>query len=297
MYFSIPYIFCIFLGRAFSALGRKEEAFLVWEEGYEYAVSHSADLKQLLELEELLTVSKQDNSISFQKDVKKSSGFPTTESESIISSKSSEIYNKDDKLNDKLEPYSESSVTIEVHNQSCDKSYNHKESNGTVKGSRKIDGQPNGNYDSPKLGDGSEVGSTFSGTSKPCSQSFALSSKSIDKTESIIKSNGSYDSSQLGDTSEVGSGLVDKSESCNQSSAIFSKSIDKTGICSKLSDKADIYSELSDQAKKNKKFSVTRISKTKSINVDFRLSRGIAEVKIISFRKFSSYIYIYVFAV
>lgn len=264
----------ILKGRAFSSLGRKEEAYLVWEEGYEYAVSHSADLKQLLELEELLTVSKQDNSISFQKDVKKSTGFPTTESESIISSKSSAIYNKDDKL----KPYSESSVTIEVHNQSCDKSYSHKESNGTVKGSRKIDGQPNGNYDSPKLCDGSEVGSTFSGTSKPCSQSFAISSKSIDKTESIIKSNGSYDSSQLGDMSEVGSSLVDKSESCNQSSAIFSKSIDKTGFRSKPSDKADIYSELSDQAKKNKKFSVTRISKTKSINVDFRLSRGIAEV-------------------
>ena len=36
--------------------------------------------------------------------------------------------------------------------------------------------------------------------------------------------------------------------------------------------------EITDESNKNKKFCVTRISKTKSISVDFRLSRGIAEV-------------------
>ena len=47
-----------YLGHAFSALGRKEDAIAVWEHGYEHALRKSADLKQLLELEELLTVAK-----------------------------------------------------------------------------------------------------------------------------------------------------------------------------------------------------------------------------------------------
>ncbi|URE00095.1 Tetratricopeptide repeat protein [Musa troglodytarum] len=45
----------ILKGNALSALGRKEEALRVWEEGYQNAVCDSTDLKQLLELEELLT--------------------------------------------------------------------------------------------------------------------------------------------------------------------------------------------------------------------------------------------------
>ncbi|CAD5169559.1 unnamed protein product [Musa acuminata subsp. malaccensis] len=44
----------ILKGNALSALGRKEEALHVWEEGYQNAVCDSTDLKQLLELEELL---------------------------------------------------------------------------------------------------------------------------------------------------------------------------------------------------------------------------------------------------
>jgi hypothetical protein len=39
-------------------LGRKEEASLIWEKGYEIAVSESTDLKLLLELEELLSRTK-----------------------------------------------------------------------------------------------------------------------------------------------------------------------------------------------------------------------------------------------
>ncbi|KAI3495744.1 hypothetical protein L1887_38090 [Cichorium endivia] len=36
---------------AYSALGRKDDVVMVWEQGYELAVYQSADLKQLLELE------------------------------------------------------------------------------------------------------------------------------------------------------------------------------------------------------------------------------------------------------
>lgn len=46
-------------GNALSALGRKEEAVLIWERGYEIAVSESTDLKQLLELEDLLSSARQ----------------------------------------------------------------------------------------------------------------------------------------------------------------------------------------------------------------------------------------------
>ncbi|XP_072951320.1 suppressor of RPS4-RLD 1 [Typha angustifolia] len=49
----------ILKGNALSALGRKEDALLVWEEGYEIAVRESTDLKQLLELEELVMSAKQ----------------------------------------------------------------------------------------------------------------------------------------------------------------------------------------------------------------------------------------------
>jgi len=47
------------LGHALSALGRKIDALSVWEQGYEHAQQQSADLKLLLELEELLTTIKQ----------------------------------------------------------------------------------------------------------------------------------------------------------------------------------------------------------------------------------------------
>ncbi|XAR57739.1 hypothetical protein NMG60_11025991 [Bertholletia excelsa] len=80
--------------------------------------------------------------------------------------------------------------------------------------------------------------------------------------------------------------MVDESELCvelseksNKLSMSFSKASNASELCSTSSDKFDGSNELSDEgAKKNKKFCVTRISKTKSISVDFRLSRGIAQV-------------------
>lgn len=57
------------LGNALSALGRKEEALLVWQQGYENAVQQSADLKQLLELEELLSNAKQSQPVTCEEQV------------------------------------------------------------------------------------------------------------------------------------------------------------------------------------------------------------------------------------
>ncbi|XP_021908254.1 suppressor of RPS4-RLD 1-like [Carica papaya] len=54
----------ILKGRALAALSRNEDAILVWEQGYEHALHRSADLTQLLELEELLKAAKQESAAS-----------------------------------------------------------------------------------------------------------------------------------------------------------------------------------------------------------------------------------------
>lgn len=158
---------------------------MVWEQGYEHAVHQSADLKQLLELEELLTAAKQ--SIADAKQLSKPD--PTN------SVKSSETFNN----------HTMSSIAYE----------------------------PSGD------------------------------SRETESKQNHISSNGNHDKQQNG---------TYKSDLSSKISLTPGKS----------SDKSDMNSESSSNDKGNKKFSVTRISKAKSINVDFRLSRGIAQVSYIS---------------
>ncbi|KAJ0980264.1 hypothetical protein J5N97_008519 [Dioscorea zingiberensis] len=73
----------ILKGNALSALGRKEEALLVWQLGYGNAVQQSADLKQLLELEELLSNAKQNQPVIFEEPVTDSSN--TKQDLSVVS--------------------------------------------------------------------------------------------------------------------------------------------------------------------------------------------------------------------
>ncbi|XP_020586512.1 suppressor of RPS4-RLD 1 isoform X2 [Phalaenopsis equestris] len=54
----------ILKGNAFSALGRKEDALHVWEEGYTKNVYESTDIKQLLILEELVESAKQNSALA-----------------------------------------------------------------------------------------------------------------------------------------------------------------------------------------------------------------------------------------
>ncbi|CAI8615672.1 unnamed protein product [Vicia faba] len=72
--------------------------------------------------------------------------------------------------------------------------------------------------------------------------------------------------------------LLVKEKQVFTNSGESSDSNDAPEILKKPSFKFTFPSEKSSEARKNKKFSVARISKTKSISVDFRLSRGIAEV-------------------
>uniref|UniRef100_A0A5B6ZGZ4 Putative tetratricopeptide repeat protein 13 isoform X1 n=1 Tax=Davidia involucrata TaxID=16924 RepID=A0A5B6ZGZ4_DAVIN len=229
-----PYIL---KGRAFSALGRKEDALLVWEQGYEYAVRQSADLKQLLELEELLAIAKRNSSISCENHAVESSGsLPASEPEPLISSNSSEICNNHSKLSGEFELHSESSNSSEIHSESNYRSDVPNESSDKIK-NKKFDSQPNGTY-------GTQLNGTYN---------------ILDKS---------------GDESRFWNELSDTSDSSSKLSLICNKSSEISEIRGRSSDKFDIHNE----AKRNKKFCVTRIPKTKSINVDMRLSRGIAKV-------------------
>ncbi|XP_043715068.1 suppressor of RPS4-RLD 1 isoform X2 [Telopea speciosissima] len=204
----------ILKGRALSALGRKEDALLIWEQGYECAIHQSADLKQLLELEELLACAKRNGTIVSEDHVMKSSSPTMLDSDSgcennCNASDTSEIYRKSVYTS---ETESKSSDTCEIDGISSD--------------AREIDG---------KSSDTSETRSKSSDTSETCSKS-------------------------------------------SNTSATRSKSSDASEERSESKDISEIRSKLGDESKRNHKFFTSGISKNKSISLDFRLSRGIAQV-------------------
>lgn len=226
-YSSIIYIY---LGRAFTSLGRKDAAVMVWELGYERAVNHSTDLKQLLELEELLKCAKQE--------------IISAREKSGIESVSSELLSQSGpRTNDN------SSET----NKSC-----------------------NGLRLSKSCGSSED-------TSEVCSEHLdkvvvygSIGKKAKGKEEfnsqKIGKHNTRYTSIPNAES---------RDEPCNRSSESSSSS--ESSNLSQISSTPSIRivtsrREISDESNKNKKFCVTRISKAKSISLDLRLSRGIAEV-------------------
>ncbi|XVF59323.1 hypothetical protein PTKIN_Ptkin07bG0266600 [Pterospermum kingtungense] len=311
----------ILKGRAFSALGRKEDAFAVWEQGYEHALRQSADLKQLLELGELLTEAKPGKedvtftSDSHVDDPKLFTPLPGKEDRTFTS----DSHVDDPKL---FTPFSESKIFVNG------------KSNGTLKHQN--------NYNTPRLfkehRDVSQIYNkstdSFDTHNRTSDQERSKSSMSISElaSDSIGKtcenrkslnvlSDGSKSSMESADASEISSisgdkfdiGLSDQtssnempfvqtngvhsnfdntsyaSDSCNDLSEISeqhsgssigssSKSSDITESDSLPNNTSDIHNEISDEVKRNKKFCVAKISKTKSISVDFRLSRGIAQV-------------------
>lgn len=210
-------------------MGRKDDAVTVWEQGYEYAVRQSADLKQLLELEELLTAVKKSMAASLDKDAKQLSEWFVSKPEPMNSGKSSETFNNHT-MQAVSEPCGDSGEVLQIESKPNDKSSVSNGSSKKDKGSKSFHMGTNGNHEKQQ--------------------------------------NGTYNISvDFGARSEARSSTSDsrnKSDLSTKISLIPSKSSDK--------------SEPSNDAKGNKKFSVTRISKAKSINVDFRLSRGIAQV-------------------
>lgn len=227
-------LFC-HLGHALSALGRKDDALFVWEQGYEHALHQSADLKQLLELEDLLTRAKQGNNI-----VNGAHGSPKPQT--VLGSHSngnlSETLKNQNKTGAQTELHDNASDKSQTFLKSTDKFDSRKELNDEDREYNKSDGHVNG---SPDV---------------------------LDKL--------SYNSESCNDSS-------DASESCDKVSTNSNDTIDITEILRKTSKKFEFPHERKDDARKNKKFCVARISKSKSISVDFRLSRGIAEVCVYDF--------------
>ncbi|TMX02833.1 hypothetical protein EJD97_019645 [Solanum chilense] len=234
----------IFKGRALSALGKKEEAILIWEQGYEHAVHQSADLKQLLELEELLKIAKQNTAVGSNNHSVHSSG-PESNTGPPLSTKSGETCDISKASDRELKTCS--SGMLESSEKSKNSSVLQNSSSNNAKKHKKIE-----------------------------SESKELHERQANKTNNNCK--------KLGYPSLVGSELSDISEDSRKSSAVTSESSEQSEpnelqeILSQLNNKCDVRVELSDEGKRNKKFCVTRVNKTKSINVDFRLSRGIAQV-------------------
>ncbi|RZB78431.1 Suppressor of RPS4-RLD 1 [Glycine soja] len=177
----------ILKGHALSALGRKIDALSVWEQGYEHAQQQSADLKLLLELEELLTTIKQRPTMHSMKPMGRPNGNLT------------EICKNQDSLSPQDELCDNTSDKSLILLKSADNFDLRNELNSEDRESNKSDGQVNGSTDV------------------------------IDK-------------------------LSYNSESCNN------------------------LSDTSESRDKDKEKFVARISKTKSVSVDFQLSQGIAEV-------------------
>lgn len=228
----------ILKGRALSALGRKADAVLAWEKGYEHALNQSADLKQLLELEELLTNAKQDKTYAAENHADSTSTVSVLDSVAQVNGESNEISRNQKSLRDALKNSSRSNGTSDVPYK------------------------PNRSLDLPSC--------------------FSSEAKRKEKLE--CKINGSL---HVLDDSKSESKSCETSLTGSESSIICAKPSDMAETSSKLNDKVVAQSEMSDgvthneitdDPRKNKKACVTKLSKNRSISVDFRLSRGIAQV-------------------
>lgn len=208
----------ILKGRALTALGKKDDGLFAWEQGYGIAVRQSTDLKQLLDLEELLASAKQNRTTGQEDYAMESSSTITSGSESVseISSKSNDT---------------------PIDSTSGDGFERRKQINGAIDN---------------KSRDGSERHHKQINS--------AMDSKSRDGSERNDKQNNNA----IDYKSKDGSKRHDR----QNNGAVDSKSRDRSERHEKQSNGAII----------NPKVFVTGVSKTKSISLDLRLSRGIAQV-------------------
>ncbi|KAJ0040577.1 hypothetical protein Pint_27946 [Pistacia integerrima] len=276
-----PSIVLFLLGCAFLALGRKEDALSVWEKGYEHALCQSADLKQLLELEELLKVAKQDTSVTRENDVVDSRpSVPTSGSGTYVNGKTGETHENLDKseIDEKCENLNKSDSSSSSYQPSdtpeiCSKSRDNTDI------CNEMSDKASGRLSMPEL----ELGLHSNGKSIETSKN----RNGLNDESEII-----YVSSDSPNEFDICNGFSDKANANEKLNSQMNGTHDKPRSDSEsfkelktttiLRGKSPLScistSETSDEAKRNKKFSVTRISKSKSISVDFRLSRGIAQV-------------------
>nr|XP_007156747.1 hypothetical protein PHAVU_002G013900g [Phaseolus vulgaris]ESW28741.1 hypothetical protein PHAVU_002G013900g [Phaseolus vulgaris] len=212
------------------------QAYILKEQGYEHAQHQSADLKLLLELEELLTTAKQDSIALCETN---GSSTPQSESDAMSNGSLTEIGENQDRLSAQAELCDNTSDKSAILPKSADDFDSRNELSSEDRESNKSDSQVNGSPD---------VIDKLSYNSESC--------------------NDSSDTSESCDKDKV---FTNRGESSSDSSEIAE-------ILRKPSSKFIFPHEKNGDARKNKKFCVARISKTKSLSVDFGLSRGIAEV-------------------
>ncbi|KAM7251670.1 hypothetical protein ACFE04_023553 [Oxalis oulophora] len=269
---TLPYIL---KGRAFTALGRANDALLVWEKGYQNALSHSTDLKHLLEIEELLKNARQgNNGVSQGNHVPLDPGLKAQ-----INGKPSDEQSKKSLASDLPSKPRELS-------QACSSELGLNMENGISADAAQIQHEPttvNENsvdaQDCSKEKDVSSVSSNLEDVSNTHAKpggSIVLSNGSSDKANGKKKSDGQTKVSS--DKPSKGSG---SNYNLSDKLSIICSSLSDDAIenYSQLGSKVDIHIDTtSDEVKKSKKFCVARVSKTKSISVDFGFSRGVAQV-------------------
>ncbi|CAN0917967.1 Suppressor of RPS4-RLD 1 [Linum grandiflorum] len=269
----------ILKGRAFSSLGRADDALAVWRQAYEHALCQSTDLKQLLELEELLKFAKQEKSLRCENTVTKSRlQGEVADSGHLTNGKSGDAVKSHIKLSEISECSDKSKLQNGTSSRGAMRSLNSlPESRPSVNGKAgENDASHSRLSDNSKLcgelRDVTDVGGRSMENFDPNNNHIAGSGK---KPES--PTNGAYDSPQkehsvsLSDSSHM-------SEFSSTSTFVTGNSEGINETRGSSSSNTSAHHEASDEVKRNKKFCVTRISKTKSISVDFRLSRGIAQV-------------------
>lgn len=219
------------------------DALLVWEKGYGHALNESADLKQLLELEELLSSLKQDANDASENQMMASalSMYPQS-TKPVDNAKFSEVYLNHKSLKDALS--------------------NSSHSNGTS------DAIQNSHLDF-KMMNGFNCGAKENG-------------KDEDQTKESVHVLENLNHESKSRASEI-------TLSCSESSVTSFDSRDMAQLCDKSINQPVSKHEGSDEIKHGKlssglekkiKTSVSKGAKSRSVSVDFRLSRGIAQVRI-----------------
>ncbi|KAL1190442.1 Suppressor of RPS4-RLD 1 [Cardamine amara subsp. amara] len=258
----------ILKGRALLALGRKQEAVLVLEQGYKNALQQTADVKQLLELEELLKDTRREIDGTFKTHATESQqGNPSSPLGSCAIEKSDEKIDKRD-TNDTVLGTGEnvcklSSMAVS-ESGACSNGNSHESSRDLEEQSR-INSFSKDVSKASKQSDGSS----------DLSNGSAYKEKENGKSGSQI--NGSYESCKPCNGSNLHDSLTESSDRLGDLSISGNKLSSKSGFTSKLNHKAEARHRVSDETKINK-YTITRISEKHSITVDLRLSRGIAQV-------------------
>lgn len=293
---NLLYIFCQ-QGRSLSALGRKEEAILVWKNGYEHAMHQCADLKQLVELEELLMVGKQHRSVTHGNHVTDhGSSAPLSKtglsvdgltSENSGNHDTSDIPKSFTRQKDASDICSSCSDNFGMNNGINDKA-RAKPTTAVPESRNYVNGKAGELFQNHNdMSNESEIHHELENASEICGKSGSnlnpcnglrnkpkVKKKHDSQVNGIHENHGKliYDSKSVNDLTLVSQSCSKSSTSCNPS--------DSAEISSKFnSNNLDVRSDISNETKSNKKFTVTRISKSRSISVDFRLSRGIAQVR------------------